>query len=164
MTTKINNKIQKLRIAWALICRSASVDKVSNMVSIFNVIDEFTLSKTPPISDVLSGKMEDFQQKTKVNTDFIFVIQFERTNIAEIESFETKIKIKVTDPSGEVLTENEVPIIFEQGKKRVRSLISFDGILLTKSGTYIYTVSTKSPKGEKFEEQAHTTIDVKIFA
>ncbi|MCX6718892.1 MAG: hypothetical protein NTZ38_00750 [Candidatus Taylorbacteria bacterium] len=163
--TEKENKIPKIKVVWALLCRNASVDQASNMVSLFNILDELTLSKTPPTNNgVHSSKLEDFSQRTKVNTDFTLAVQFERDNMENVNGFEPKINVKIIDPAGEILADNELPIMFENDKKRMRAIINFDGILLTKSGNYTYIVATKSTKDEKFKEQSKTTIDIKIFA
>ena len=165
MSNQKNTKSEEINVLWALLCRSASVDQSSNTLSLFNLLEEFTLSKTPiQNSTQLPTNVINFPQKTKIKENFSFVIQLQRKGNQNLNSFESKVRVEIIDPSGEVLSKDDIPMIFEQGKAKMRMIINFGEMLLTKSGNYKYQVSLPVLKGDKFEKQAESNLEVRIFS
>ncbi|GEM_PF-5200538 len=153
-----------VRVNWAMLCENASVDQNTNTVSLFNVLEELTLSQGPlSVDDVKAGgELMDFPEKTQVNSKHVLVVQVERETGANKDS-KIQMQLEVADPSGEVLLKNEFPILFGVSDvSRTRAIISFDGMLVTKSGKYTYTISTKSVGAKIYTKQYSVILDVKI--
>lgn len=155
---KSKNQFQGL---WAILCKSASIDQQSNQLSIFNIVENTTISKSPtPITPL--SKLTEFTQKTQVKLEHNLVVQFERLFSESDEEFTTDIELKVTDPDNEVTIKNELPFTFEKGKNRMRIIITLDSLVVTKSGKYTYFISAKDSTGI-FQKKLETSVDVKIY-
>ncbi|MFH1089682.1 MAG: hypothetical protein V1716_04645 [Candidatus Uhrbacteria bacterium] len=50
--------------------------------------------------------------------------------------------------------------VFQDGRERLRTVISLNGVPLTKPGEYVYSIMIKQNKNEDFEEIA--TVPIKI--
>jgi hypothetical protein len=160
---KTTTKKHKIKVLWALLCQTASVDQQSNNISIFNVLEEMNLNQTPISSPQLAGLVEviDLPEKTRVNTNFCLVVMLEKEGgFGTVTS--PKIKIKISDPDGEVVAENEFPLMPGSPKDtRIRAVMNFDGMIVQKSGKYTYDVYTKSG-AEVYEKEFATSVEVKI--
>ncbi len=158
------NSDTKVKVLWALLCQSASVDQQTNAVSVFNVLEELTLSTTPIDATKPPTSIEtmDFPAKTQVNTKYTMVVQTEREPGVNRDA-QVTMRLAITDPAGETLVSHEFPVSFGfMDKTRARAIINFENMLVTKTGRYTYTISTKSAGEKDFQEQYSTALDVKI--
>jgi hypothetical protein len=75
-----------------------------------------------------------------------------------------EIRVEIVDPVGEVLGKNEFPVeaIMNENKK-MRAIVNMDGFPATKSGKYMFVISTKSKSEKAFRKQYSAFIDVNIF-
>lgn len=46
-----------MKVIWAILCQSAVIDRYTNNVSLFNVIEEITVTSTPPQEASAGGRM-----------------------------------------------------------------------------------------------------------
>ena len=149
----------------AIICQNASVDQQTNAVSLFNVVEDVTLSDKPltPEEARAGGETKDFPVKTQVNNKYVLVAQIEREAGINKDS-QAQMKLIVTDPDGEEMVNNDFPLAFGIGDTRkTRAIINFDGMLVTKTGRYTYSLSTKAAGEDSYQEQFVSWIDVKIL-
>lgn len=162
MAKKESNKKIELKTLWAILCKSASVDQHTNQLSIFNMIENVAVNKTPnPITPL--SKITEFPQKTQIKFDYTLAVLFERNTMNNSAEFNPYMEIKLVDPTGEELIKNEVPVQFEEGKNRVRAIVVLDSLLVTKSGKYDYIISARNSPLESLTERTHTSIQVKIY-
>lgn len=154
-----------MKIIWALICNNVSVDQKTNQISIFNVIEDLVFSnkKLSP-EEKMTKKTFDFEKPTKVPQNYNLVVYMERDTFFDEENFDPFLRMDFCDPDDKTLGSNESPIKFEDGKKRLRIIASFDSVVLTKSGIYKFNIYSKSSKKESYKKGETIKIDVKIFS
>ncbi len=149
-------------IKWALMCKNASVDRQSNTVSLFSVIEEFTINKTP-LGNSIAKRPASFHNKTQIKGEFTLVVQLERNQDVKVASFEPNMEVRIVDPTDEVLATNVLPLNFEEGKHRLRAIVSFDSIVVKDPGVYNFVVSVRSSSKEAFAGEIKVPVEVRIF-
>lgn len=162
----IKKKIQNdsaLEVKWALLCKNASVDQQSNNVSLFNIIEELTINKSP-LGDSIVKRSASFPEKVQINSEFTLVVHMERKPEIKIKDFEPSMELKFTDPQGvNFATIAEIPIKLKEGKNRLRNIISIGSLFVKTPGVYNLIVSTRNTKSDTFSEGARVPLDVKIY-
>lgn len=134
---------------WSILCQESSVDSNTNRMSLFNCIDELTMS---------FAKKEEINDKPK-NIPLSFdLVSLWIKEIDEPDVF--KILIQFFDPSGEELKYFEQGINFEEGKKRLRAIIKVNGFMITSDGTYKVKLSYKQQNNDKYKLVSELPFDV----
>jgi hypothetical protein len=132
------------KIVFAVACTSASIDQQSNNVSLFNILEDVQFNAT------FVGKRSDQSENIAVPFPFSLVILFARVDTSKTErSIPVYARISVVDPSNKILSEIPVEGSIEATKKRFRMTVQFNGLTVTKSGTYSFKVSLLNAKDEK---------------
>lgn len=151
---KKENK-NKLLTHWAVLCRSASVDKQSNNISLFNVLEELKVSKN------IEAAIEKAPEKQiNVPIDFTLVIQNEKEINDDKLLFSPEVRTQVIDPTLREILKQDIPLAFKLSEKRMRTIVAFPHMVITKPGKYVFVISTKASKESEFVETARTGIDV----
>lgn len=139
-----------MKNVWSIICNNSSIDSQTNLLSLFNCVEEMKLeidkSKMPKSDKIV----------IPVNLQLIslwIVDDFLKENTADI-------KLELIDPVGKVLNEFFNTLKSKNGDKRLRSITNIQGIQITESGRYYYRISQK--KGDKFEMVSETPLDINI--
>lgn len=162
----IKMKIQNgsvLDVKWALLCKNASVDQQSNNVSLFNIIEELTINKSP-IGDSIAKRAASFPEKIKINGEFTLVVHMERNPEIKIKDFDPSMELKFTDPQGaNFATIAEIPLKFKEGENRLRNIISIGTLFVKDPGVYNIVVSTRHSKNDILTERARVPVGVKIY-
>lgn len=149
-TSNRENEKSKLpiRCVWGLICSLSSVDQKTNNISLFNIIENFTLPK----------KVFDEQEKTKklINATIPYQVILLLKRLIDINiSDEEKLldlKIMVINPQGKILAENISSFKFLQGKQNMRVTIDMQGIVVDTAGLYLHKIEIKIPENNNFVE------------
>lgn len=152
---------RSFRHLWSVLCRFASVDKETNILSLLNVIEEITINKAENIKkeEEIIGMAEG---TIIVPIEFVIVTFFERLDGKNQESMIKEAQIEIVDPSVRSLLKREFEIDFPQGPKRLRHVLKMDGFKITMAGTYKFYISTRESKEDSFELVAEIPVDVKI--
>lgn len=162
----IKKKIQNdsaLEVKWALLCKNASVDQQSNNVSLFNIIEELTINKSP-LGTSIAKRSASFLEKTQINGEFTLVVHMERNPEIKIKDFEPSMEIKFTDPQdANFATIAEIPLKFKEGENRLRNIITINALFVKDTGVYNIVVSTRHSKNDTFTEGARVPVEVKIY-
>lgn len=135
---------------WSIICEKSSIDAQTNLLSLFNCVEEIQLTidkEKMPKSDKL---VIPFNLQL---ISFWAIEDNTKDNLAEI-------KIDLVDPKGEILNEFPVTLKAKKGEKRLRSITNIQGIQITEGGRYYYKVLQK--KGAKFEVISETPLDINL--
>lgn len=135
---------------WSIICEKSSIDAQTNLISLFNCVEEIQLTidkEKMPKSDKL---VIPFSLQL---ISFWTIEDSSKDNLAEI-------KIDLVDPSGKIL--NEFPVILKakKGEKRLRSITNMQGIQITEGGRYYYKILQK--RGAKFEVASETPLEINL--
>jgi len=157
--TSISKEIKTL---WTLLCQNPIIDQQTNQISLLNVLEDIQFDvKGFKKEDVEEGKVSYFKQKTIIPYQFALVTQLERSDDFE-KSISAKLKITIIDPLGAILSVHEPEIVLEKGKKRMRIITRFEGMEVTRSGTYTYETSIRIADSNEYQRQGEAKIDVKI--
>ena len=145
MTKKIPNN--KIKHHWTILCGSSSVDRQTNNISLFNIIEQLSLNiKRENWEKALKEKKEGFLART----------QFEIVTLWEKEEPEDEIsaevEVRLVDPKGNVLHKQPYQLSFAKQVKRHRQRLTWSGMKLTQAGVYIFSINIKYPDATQFEE------------
>lgn len=135
---------------WSIICEKSSIDAQTNVLSLFNCIEEMQLMIN--------------KEKMPKSDKLIIPVNLQLISFWTIED-DTKdslneIKIELVDPKGKSLNEFSVILKAKKGEKRLRSITNIQGIQITEGGRYYYRILQK--KGIKFEIVSETPLDVNL--
>jgi hypothetical protein len=163
MTKKIIETENSLNHVWSLLCEKTSIDQKSNILSIFNLIEEITLS------DLHRGDKKVEAKDLKETSPFVlpkemqYISMWRRGTLAGQGQIEQEMKIEWVSPLGKTLAMSQTPITLESGKRNLRFIFSFDKLALTVLGTYVLRLSTKE-KGEGSPRViTETPVDIKLI-
>jgi len=139
-----------MKHVWSIICEKSSVDSKTNLLSLFNCIEEV--------------RLEIDKSKMPKNNELIIPASLQLISLWLIEdnakenSLETKIEF--VDPRGKILNEFTHILKAKKGEKRLRSIANISGIPISVGGRYYYKVSQK--KNNKFEIVFELSLDVDL--
>ncbi|OIO06652.1 hypothetical protein AUJ26_00080 [Candidatus Falkowbacteria bacterium CG1_02_37_21] len=135
---------------WSIICEKSSIDAQTNLLSLFNCVEEIQLT-------IDKDKMP---KSDKLVIPFnLQIISFWIIKDSSKDNL-TEIKIDLVDPKGKILNEFLVTLKAGKGEKRLRSITNIQGIQITEGGRYYYKVLQK--KGAKFEVASETPLDINL--
>lgn len=145
---------KKIKHIWSLICTSTAVDKISNNISLFNVIERLNITITK--DDIVK-----IGQKTvPILINFEVVNQFEI--LSEINNFE--VRLDFLDPIGNCLmkTEHKLEIPSNNKTKNIRFIVKVNKIKITTTGKYNISVNVKEPDKKDFREVYKIPLSIDI--
>lgn len=135
---------------WSVLCQDASVDKESNLLSLFSCFEQIEVNI----------------DKTKDNGRAVVPISFNLVSFWSIDNVKGEksidLKIEIVDPEGKILGTQEKNIPVGSGWKRFRNITKINGLPVTTEGRYIFRVFQKDTDQKKLEKVAELPLDVKI--
>ncbi len=136
---------------WSIICERSSIDSQTNLLSLFNCIEEV--------------KLEIDKTKMPKSDKLVIPVNFQLISLWVIEDYTkentSEIKIEFIDPRGKVLNEFLNTLKAKKGEKRLRSIINIQGVQITEGGRYYYRISQK--KNKKFEVASESPLDINLL-
>ncbi len=154
-------KQTNVKSIWAILCQESSVDAGTNNVSLFKILEEITFGLNMEELDKLKNNPK-FDPTKPITLPFSSQLVILWKNLSKNENFEFPVKIIFKDPNEKILQEISNNFLFQEGKERLRTVISINGIPLTKPGEYTYSVLTRQNKDDVFEEIASIPIKIGI--
>ncbi len=149
MATK-EKKDQTIRNVWTIITQSSAIDRDTNSLSLFDVVEEINLQITGPLPE---------NAAFPINTQLVSLWEREESGT----DLELKVRVVLKDPKGENLMENEASLKLEPAHIRSRFRIQFQGMRITSPGVYKYALYSLEPaKTEGKDLLASVPIEVKI--
>lgn len=137
---------------WSILCQNSSVDSNTNLLSLFNCVEELSL--------VIE------KDKMPKDDNLVIPIGFQLVNFWTTENGNAKsildIKLEIFDPEEKLLGTFDKDFDVPGGVARFRSILSINGIKVTKEGRYIIKVQQKESNGKKFKVVAELPLDIKI--
>jgi hypothetical protein len=139
-----------MKNVWSIICEKSSIDSQTNLLSLFNCIEEM--------------KLEIDKSKMPKSDKIVIPVNLQLISLWIIDDFSKEntldIKLELIDPAGKALNEFSNTLKSKKGDKRLRSITNIQGIQITESGRYYYRISQK--KGNKFEVVSETPLDINL--
>ncbi|MFW9940463.1 MAG: hypothetical protein ACFFFT_05440 [Candidatus Thorarchaeota archaeon] len=135
---------------WTVICQRSVVDKDTNNLSIFDVLEQFTITapKLPKSRD---------NKKTIIPLSFEVISFWIKKNMDHPETGTAKLTFKAPNGNQE---EGAIFDINLQKHKRFRSKIKVAGIPFYGSGEYVFIVYLKNEKTGKWKEVSKVPIEI----
>ena len=148
---------------WSIACDKSSVDQGSNLLSLFNIVDEITVSNLSVSEKKVDLKDMSDKNVIVVQKEMDYVSLWRRSVLQDKNSIlERNLKFEWVSPSGKVLTTNESPMQFGAGKQNMRMILRINTIAITVPGTYCIRLSSKESDKKSYITVAETPIDIKI--
>ena len=136
---------------WTVLCQTSSIDIETNLLSIFNCVEELNL---------MIDKTKAPQGDLVVPTEFQLVSFWTIDN--PNKDNELELRIEIVDPIGKVLNgfENKYPV--KKGIVRFRNRTNIQGLPITEAGRYLVRIMQKEEGKKQFEISTELPLDVKI--
>lgn len=136
---------------WSVLCQEASVDKDTNNISLFKVVEQLQFGIKMEDLDKLKGDPK-FDPTKPIAFPFVMHLVILWKNLSTKSVLGFPVKISLMDPNEKIIDEMSVDFRFEEGRDRLRTIISINRVPVTKSGEYTYSVMTKQHKDDNFKE------------
>ena len=140
-------KINNVEHLWTIACRSSSVDQQTNLLSMFDILEEFNV-------DI---QLEKETEVLNIPFQLELVSLWRKFNNKE-ENLE--IEIEFIDPNRKRLAILSYPLNLPADKKRMRNKLAINGIAVTISGTYVFAIKVKNQDTSKFVEVEEVSIEI----
>lgn len=138
---------------WTILCQNSSVDSGTNLLSIFNCLEELTLeidrNKAPKTDELVIPLGAQL-------ISFWTIEDQDKDNILEVRS-------EILDPSGNSLGKFDKKFEVEKNILRLRSIMNIQHIKITKEGRYTIKMQQKKEGKKDFKVVAELPLDIKII-
>jgi hypothetical protein len=141
-----------LKVIWAILCQSSAVDRDTNVVSLFNVIEDLTLSAPPP--EAPPG--QQLPAGLALVPPFRIVALWSRSNPDVPEQGRGRMRL-LLPKDGSVARTQEFDVDLTQ-HLRLRHIMNLSGLPLGGEGIYRFVIdgmTGTSEWTEKFELPLH---------
>jgi len=139
---------------WSVLCQKSSIDKESNLISLFDCVEEINL-----VIDQAKAPKND---KIIIPIEFQLVSFWVFEDINKIKDNVLEIKIELLDPDKKLLGQFENKFKIKKGISRFRSRITIKGLRITKKGRYTYKVRGKDEGEKGYKVVAELPLDLKL--
>lgn len=150
----MKNQDIKMQCIFATLCRGTSVDRQSNNLSIFNVIEQITL--TPP-----KNAQKSELEKIKVVPVEYQLVTFWKA-IGGLMPKTLDIQIDFIDPVGDITQSGSHAIKLDEPKGRLRTIMEIKALKVTQPGDYTVVIKAKIPGQDEFLEYSRFPLELKI--
>jgi len=133
---------------WSVLCQRSSIDFETNLVSLFECIEEINL--------VFNNT------KDANNEKMVIPVNWQLVNYWIVDGGEGSLEIKIdfVNPEGNVFSSYENKIDLQNNIKRFRSRTNINGFEVAKSGRYKLMISYK--KEGSYEKVSEIPVDINI--
>jgi hypothetical protein len=132
------------RHVWTVLCAGSTIDRNTNVVSLFNVVEQITLPDLP----------EEWPVKLPIN--FQVVSLWARSDFEQSEQPEARLVIEAQNQAPEELEPYEINLA--NGFVRFRHFSNFAGFSISGLGNIWFVVQQK--RGEQWEEVARVPLQI----
>lgn len=121
-----------MNVLWALLCDGSSIDRDSNRITIFNVLEEVQVGLTPP---------QEPGQTAIIPMKYQMVTQFARSHEQTAER--SIIRLRIVGPDNDELASNEFEVDLSR-HLRLRHKNNFRQLPVGQTGYYRYVLESRS--------------------
>ena len=141
-----------MKHVWTILCQNSSVDSNTNLLSIFNCLEELKLDidthKAPKTDELV----------IPLGAQLVSLWAIENQN--EDNVLETRVEM--LDPNNKPLGKFDQRMDVKKGPSRFRSIMNIQQIKITKEGRYTVRMQQKKKGKEDFGVVAELPLDIKI--
>jgi len=141
-----------MKHAWTILCQNSSVDSNTNLLSIFNCLEQLVLK----IDKNKAPKTDEFFIALGAQLISLWAMKNQdNDNVLEV-------RVEILDPVGKSLGKFDQKFEVKKGASRFRSIINIQEIKITKEGRYTVNMQQKKEGGKDFIAVAELPLDIKI--
>jgi len=138
---------------WSALFNRAIIDKRTGSLSLIDSIEEITVN--------FSNPEELSRDKKNIPIRFTIIGLWSDENISKKREFEYLVEI--LDPNGVKISEFKNNPVFEEGKKRLRTIVDVNGMGLTSEGDYQVVVKYKNNSENDYQVVSQIPLSVKFI-
>ena len=127
-----------MKVIWSIIAESSAVDRETNRVSLFNILEEAHLLDPPDRSD-------DPDIVPAVPAKYVVVTLFGRTTADEAETRQARLVVAM--PDGKVVESDPLINVDLETARRHRSVVNLTAIPLGGQGEYRFLIQEPDENG-----------------
>ena len=135
---------------WSAIANKTVVDKDSNMISIFDCIEQFNIN--------IDKKKTDKNEVKKIPAKLEIVSFWKDDEIKKERRGE--FVIELYDPNNKRLNKYENSFVMPKAMKRMRTIITFGGFPITTEGEYVFKIKYRKNKKGKYVQVSELPVEV----
>jgi len=148
------DKKTKIEYMWSLMCTGSTVDKETNNLSLFNIIEQLNLNINKQIKPYSTNG-----ESTRISMDFNVIVFFRLLEKIK-DSFE--IRIDFLDPVGISLNKVEHNVSIHEGVKNIRLITRFNKMFISIPGIYDIIIGIREVGNKHFKNVGHIPVAVNI--
>ena len=147
---------------WSILCRSTSIDKDSNTLSILNVLEGITIAKIADETIKEKWLAAETKKPITLPMDFEIIMLLERLDNKESGIMTKEGELELVSPDGKSLLKKDIQINFQKGYKRLRYRIKMNGLNVAGPGTYNFCIKIRESEEEPLVQVAEIPLDIKF--
>jgi hypothetical protein len=144
-----------IKHVWTVLCRESLINQEDNILSLFGVIEEVTVTM-PPINNVPTPPPD------KINLPINYEIVNLWSREEDDEEEKATLEIAQLNPKGEELNKITQELVFPANVKRLRSRTKVSGLTIQGRGNYSFRVRIKEKGDKSFKTVSEVPLEVKI--
>lgn len=145
-------KNENIKHIWTLASKGSSIDQETNLLSIFEIAEEFTV-------DVKIDKDKD-SVVLNLPIQFQLITLWEKINKGNEEKAE--IQLEYFDPNNKKLGGFNYKLVIPADKKRFRNKINVNGLGISTPGRYLFKINKKEDGQDNYKLAGEMSIDMVI--
>lgn len=138
---------------WSVICRQSNIDKDSNTVSLFNVLEQLEIG-IAPIED--TNKIPD-----AINVPIEYEVITLWGKVGTTKEAVLEQRITVLNPENKEVANFDQKAVCPESSRRLRTRYKMNGFVATTPGNYVFQIKIKGSKGE-YQLVSEVPIEVNI--
>lgn len=146
----------KIKYLGAILCSSASIDRETNNLTVFNIIEEINV-----LEKQLQSSPNNQTNKKVVPLQFELITLWKKEVLDQ--EVDIKSKIELVDPGNEILQTIEVPLVIKREHKRFRNRIQMNGLNITTKGEYNFRIYIKEDNEDKFNLVGEVPLTINVL-
>lgn len=136
---------------WTVLCQNTSIDVESNLLSLFNCVEEMALS-------IDKTKVGDGKLVVPVKLQLVSFWTINGSNQAHVLNVEGEL----IDPKGQILNKFNNIFNIKKEVKRFRNRTNIDGLPVTEPGEYTFRIKYKPENESKYQVVAEIPLNINI--
>ncbi len=140
-----------MKVLWAFLCRSSSIDAETNNISLFNILEDIQVPSNPPTQ-------ADDSSRPLAMGSFELIVATTRDNSQAGELIRTRVRLHFPDESPpETLAELDIDLV---SAERSRFRLGMPGLPIGGLGTYRFAIEVPSDENGSWREIGNAPLDL----
>ncbi len=146
----------KIKHIWSVLCQDSTLNQDDNVISLNKIIEELSINLNPSVQGLVSPLPEKLN--LPVNYEIVSMWFKERKE----EKVDAVTEVTLVSPDGEELLKAALKFSMPENIRRSRSRLKIQGIIVKKSGDYIFKIKVKENDNTEFKLVSEIPLEVKM--